>query len=180
MGLIFDLDQTIVDSQVADEFRKQRNWSRTYALIKDFKLYEGITNVLRYATQNGLKVCIVTSGQGVYFKKVVQHWSIPYDFSVCYHDTTRRKPYPDPIFKGLELLKVPAEKALSFGDRAIDIQASKSAKVKSVGCLWGTLEEAELKEATPNFLAKKPNDLIPIIKDYFGLQNDKVTEDELF
>lgn len=41
-GLILDLDQTLVDSSVATEARRCRDWQRVYSLIPSFRMYQGI------------------------------------------------------------------------------------------------------------------------------------------
>lgn len=170
MALLFDLDQTIIDSSSAEKFRKTGQWSTVYALIPQFKLYPGVMEALQFAKANSLKICIVTSSPSTYCQKVLDHWKIPYDQKVCYHDTSKRKPYPDPLERGLELIECAATKnAISFGDRAIDIQASKAANVISVGCTWGSSELNDLKAAAPDLIIDSPTGLIPIIKKHYNL-----------
>lgn len=38
------------------------------------------------------------------------------------------------MLKALEFMQIPASKAISFGDRVIDIQASNAAGIESVAC----------------------------------------------
>ena len=170
MALIFDLDQTIVDSSRTESLRKKGDWTTVYTHIPYFKLYDGMLEVLDFVNQKKLKICIVTSSPSTYCKRVLEHWKIPYHQKVCYHDTSKRKPHPDPITRGLQLIEcVDLNHALSFGDRAIDIQASRAAGVRSVGCLWGSAEDAMLRQEKPDFLAESPKDLIPIIKSHYGI-----------
>ena len=37
IGVIFDLDQTLIDSSIAETERKRRNWKGVYELIPKFK-----------------------------------------------------------------------------------------------------------------------------------------------
>ena len=39
-GIIFDLDQTLVDSNIAKSYRSARDWNIVYSLISKFVLYE--------------------------------------------------------------------------------------------------------------------------------------------
>jgi HAD superfamily hydrolase (TIGR01549 family) len=171
MALLFDLDQTIIDSSSAEKYRKSGQWSTVYALISQFKLYPGVIEAIEFAKKNGLKICIVTSSPSTYCQKVLDHWKIPYDQKVCYHDTSKRKPYPDPLERGMQLIECAETKnAISFGDRAVDIQASKAAKVMSVGCTWGSTEVNELRSAIPDMIIESPTELIPIIKKCYNLK----------
>lgn len=168
MALLFDLDQTIIDSRIAEKNRKSGKWSTVYNQIPNFSLYPGVIEALNYARTKSLKICIVTSSPSTYCKKVLEYWKIPYDQTVCYHDTSRRKPFPDPLERGLKLIQcVDTKHAMSFGDRVIDIQASKAAKVLSVACLWGSTEIIAIKEVPPDLIAETPKQLIPIIKKYY-------------
>mgnify|MGYP001456981473 FL=1 len=44
-GIIFDLDQTLVDSNIAKSYRSARNWNTVYSLIPKFVLYEAYDKV---------------------------------------------------------------------------------------------------------------------------------------
>ena len=99
--------------------------------------------------------------------RIINSTSLPYNYTVCYHDTKRRKPFPDPILLGLNKLQVPANKVLSLGDRGIDIIASKKANVKTVGCFWGTQEKEKLLASGPDFNAVTTTDLKEIFKSFY-------------
>lgn len=170
MGIIFDLDQTIIDSSIAEQYRKAREWNLVYSKIPSFKLYDEIPKVFKFIIDHNIPVCIVTSSPSIYCTKVLDHWKIPYDSMVCYHDTKRRKPDPDPILLGLSKLKIDPNKALSFGDRDIDIISSKSANVKSVACLWGSENNTHLINSNPDYIINTPLEAIEIIKTAFALQ----------
>lgn len=169
MGLIFDLDQTLIDSSCAENLRKSRRWSDVYSAISDFYLYPNIIDSLSFFRKKGIKICIVTSSPRSYCEKVINFWRIPCDFMVCYHDTNKKKPYPDPIYKGLELLGVNPDMVLSFGDKDIDIIASNDAGVKSVACLWGSLEIDSLKKANPNYVLNNSDGIIPLVSEVLGV-----------
>ena len=47
-GIIFDLDQTLVDSNVAKPYRSAHNWSIVYSLIPKFILYTVIVSLLLF------------------------------------------------------------------------------------------------------------------------------------
>ena len=47
MGVIFDLDQTLIDSSIAVEERRKRNWEKVYSLIPNFKVFEGVNDIIQ-------------------------------------------------------------------------------------------------------------------------------------
>jgi HAD superfamily hydrolase (TIGR01549 family) len=146
-NFIFDLDQTIVESTIAEEDRKRRNWQEVYRLIPSFKVYEGILSWLAEILESGGKIAIVTSSPSTYATKVLTYFNIPRHLVVGYHDTKNRKPHPEPILFALSALKFDPRQTFSLGDREMDIRASKSAGVKSCACYWGSNEVEALKNS---------------------------------
>lgn len=167
MGVIFDLDQTLIDSSLAEPYRG-KNWQLAYNEIPNFTYYSGIAEIINFLKSNNIPSCIVTSSTSYYCTKVTQHWGITCDFHICYHDTKYRKPHPEPIIKAIKKFDCAIEKILSVGDRDIDIQASHAAGVKSVACLWGTSDQQALLNAKPTFVAASPAELLSIIENYYA------------
>lgn len=137
MTYIFDLDQTIVDSSIAEVYRRKREWGRVYLLIPQFKLYDGLREVFNILRERGEKICVVTSSPKKYCNMVLKHFDICVDCAVCYHDTKLHKPNPDPIIKAIELLGEKPENIASIGDDENDIIASNAAGVISCLAYWG-------------------------------------------
>ena len=160
-GIIFDLDLTLVDSTIAEEARSRRDWQRVYSLIPQFKLYPGIESVFEYIRTNRdrVAVAIVSTAPSSYVGRVVNHFNIPVDTIVGYHDA-QRKPSPAGMYLAMQRMGVNASETVSFGDRAIDIHASNAAGIKSVACLWGTKEEVILRASGASSFAESPNDIL--------------------
>ena len=164
-GIIFDLDQTVVDTSIAEQQRKSRNWQVVYMLIPSFKLYSGFNDVFSFIKSKGLRCCIVTTSQGVYAKKVVDHFKIPCEFIIDYYSTTQKKPHPAPMMKALDKFSLANNEVISFGDRAIDIQSSNSANIKSIACTWGTNEMHALIASNPFSIINYPNEIITTLNN---------------
>ncbi|BAY14187.1 HAD family hydrolase [Calothrix sp. NIES-2098] len=163
MGILIDLDQTLIDSQVAEQFRRNKQWSNVYKLIPQLYAYPGISELLKEIKAIGVPICIVTSSPRPYCEKVIKHCDWKIDATVCYHDTTNHKPHPDPIQKGLLSLGLEASEAVAIGDAAKDIQAAKAAGVLSIGTLWGSLEKDLLKASKPDIVCETVTDLREIL-----------------
>jgi len=166
ISIIFDLDQTLLDTSLAEMHRNRGKWDSVYAQIPNFTYYAGLEEVFAYIEQKAIKCCIVTNSPSNYCTKVTTHWNIKCDFHICYHDTKRRKPYPDPYLLAINKFDNRAENILAVGDRNIDITAAHAAGIKSVACLWGTERHEQVLAENPTYVAKTPNDLLEIIKNF--------------
>lgn len=162
-GIIFDLDQTLVDSNIAEEERQKRNWNEVYSMIPFFRLYDGFNEVFKFIKENEIKVCIVTNSPKIYAEKVLKQFQIPYNCIIAYHDVKKRKPDPEPMIKAIELLKVNVSNVISFGDRVIDIQSSNNANITSIACYWGSLEKEKLNKSGYSKMIKRPIDIIDLL-----------------
>lgn len=164
MFLIFDLDMTLVNSSSADQLRQQRSWQEVYRLIPEFTLFDGVKELMVTLSEHNIQYGIVTASPRTYCEKVVEFFKFNPKFCVCYHDTKRHKPHPDPIFYAVDQLPNSDEYILSFGDRDIDIHASNQAGVMSVACLWGATEKIALKHASPDFTIHHPYEVLHIVE----------------
>ncbi len=168
LGLIFDLDQTLVDSSIAEAYRDSRQWQKVYELIPSFRLYDGMREVLDEIVRMEFPIVVATSSHSSYCLRVLKYWDIPNIGTICFHDTTRRKPFPDPILKAISLYLKDCNKVLSFGDRDIDIKASNDAKVISVACTWGSADPKTLSKSNPTHTISDSVEILKIINFYNG------------
>ncbi len=167
MVAIFDLDMTVVNSSVAEPLMKARKWSDVYKLVSEIRPYQGIAELLHELLNRCIHTAIVTSAPRPYCEKVIKHWNIVTDVTVCYHDTVLHKPNPEPIFKSLELLRFNGGKAVSIGDMSSDVIAAKKAGVISVGVLWGAENKEILFESNPDYIFATVPELRTFLYDYF-------------
>lgn len=151
-GIVFDFDQTLVDSSPVEALRRAKNWSRIYSNLNLIRVYDGIHELLANLKQAGIKLAIVTSGPASYCTKVMRHHRIAIDVLVGYHDTIRKKPAPDPIEEAVRRLKLGVDEVASIGDDPKDIQASKAAGVLSIAATWGAADVPALLSAKPDHL----------------------------
>ncbi|WP_440977677.1 HAD family hydrolase [Sedimentibacter sp. LTW-03] len=173
MGIIFDLDQTLIDTDLALELRRNRDWQNVYKLIPRFTPYEGINELIEYIYVNNIPLCIVTNSPIFYCKQIISYWNWNISNLVCYHDTTLHKPHPAPILKALDKMNTQAENTISIGDDPKDIIASNKAGVISVAAIWGTHDEAALINSNPDYTCQNVDDLKEIVMDNFlNIQNN--------
>lgn len=164
MGIIFDLDNTLINSDIAANFRNNGNWRKVYNLIPEFIIDNNIIKILQYLKKENIETTIVTSSPRNYCEKIVKYFNIPIEQMICYHDTLKHKPDPEPVFKALDCMNK-SKLIFSLGDDIKDIIASNSANIISVGCLWWSTEtEEKFKQNNANYICKTSLDAYNLIK----------------
>jgi HAD superfamily hydrolase (TIGR01509 family) len=163
-NIIFDLDLTLIDTTCLESARHNRNWQEVYRLIPNTRMYDGMEKVMEIIREFKIKCTIVTTTPRPYVEKMIAHYNMPIQYIVSYHDAHPIKPHPAQMLKALELMEVSAKDTISFGDRAIDIQASNAANIESVACFWGTKEKGELLHSGYSHAIVKPLEIITLIR----------------
>lgn len=168
--VLFDLDQTLIDSREAEPLRRARKWSVVYRMVSRLSPYPGISELIARLRSSDIPVGIVSSSPGTYCQRVISHngWDIAP--LVAYHDTQRRKPHPDPILLAIREASVTPEDTVHVGDMAQDTEAARAAGVTAVGAAWGTLDLDGLKGSSPDFLFFKVAELESYLAGRFGLE----------
>lgn len=164
-GIIFDLDDTLVDTRPLMEFREERNWPKAIRNLLLTNVYPGIRELLDIVKSLDIKSGIVTSSPRKYAEAVVSYHRLEIPVLVAYQDTGRHKPNPDPILKGIEKLGVSKEKVLAIGDAEIDAIAAKLAGVTTAIVRWSKNEVSQQEEHVYSLCS--PSELIDLLKrDY--------------
>jgi len=118
--------------------------------------FPGIEESLARLRAAGIQVAVVTSKRRVSVEMALKNFPglrDVVDRFVTLEDTTRHKPHPEPLLRGLELLgNVPREQAVYVGDSPFDVEAAKAAGLTSVAVSWGAFSEETLRAAEPDHL----------------------------
>ena len=147
-SLIFDLDNTLVDTSLALSARSRRAWQEVYSLIPRFSLYDGMLELCDLIRSQNYNTCIVSTSPKRYVEKVVRYFDLPFMNIIGYHDA-RIKPAPDALYLALRTMGAHPLETISFGDRSIDMIASNTAGIPSAACFWGS-DETESLLGTPS------------------------------
>lgn len=146
--LLLDLDMTLLNTSALQALRDARAWAKintSLHLVESFE--EEPHRVVTRLRSPEVRIGVVTSSPTSYAKGLLAHFGVTVDTLVGYHDTSRRKPHPDPIELALKNLQGSASDAVYVGDEAKDIEASHAAGVVAVAALWGTANPKALLEA---------------------------------
>lgn len=172
MAVIFDLDQTLIDSSAAEPFRKNRQWQHVYGMIPDLTPYDGIHSLIQLLNSNQIPTAIVTSSPKSYCDRVVSHWNWEVGATVGFYCATYQKPHPAPILLAITRLGMtPSREIISIGDHSKDIKASKAAGVYTIGCTWGLKDKNDLISSQPDEIADTIEELSAILFKHFNLKN---------
>ncbi|NHM31284.1 HAD family hydrolase [Neobacillus terrae] len=163
-GLIFDLDETLVNTTCLKNFRDSGNWRSCFSNIHRTELYPFVEELLTICRELKLKIGVVTMSPRNYAKQVLKHHNIKYDYLVAYRDVTRRKPDPEPMLKCASGLELNPEDILSIGDDLKDVLASKRAGMYSIGVSWGVANKDKLIANGADIVVDSFKDIFSLIK----------------
>lgn len=163
-NIIFDLDLTLVDTTCLESLRHSRNWQEAYRRIPETSIYDGVEAVMDIIRMHNIPCAIVSTSPRPYIEKIVAHYNFPISHIVSFHDAKPIKPHPAQMLRALELLGSSAKKAISFGDRVIDIQASNAAGIESIACFWGTKEKSDLLRSEYTHAIVRLDEIITLIR----------------
>jgi HAD superfamily hydrolase (TIGR01662 family) len=150
-AVIFDLDQTLVDSQSLEPRRKRKAWADVYRDIPTICAYEGISELLTNLRGRGIRLAVVTSTPRPYCSKMLAACGLSFDAAICYHDTKRKKPHPDPMLLALKKLgNLEARTVVAVGDAPHDITSARKAGMYAIGALWGSADHGAITAERPD------------------------------
>jgi len=93
--VLFDLDNTLVDSTHLKSLRNARTWREVYRRIESIELFDGVLNMWKALQQHGVHLGVVTHSPRPYAERVLRHVALAPDVLVGYHDLHgNRKPSP--------------------------------------------------------------------------------------
>jgi HAD superfamily hydrolase (TIGR01662 family) len=164
--LILDLDETLIDTKPLKDFRNKRQWSECYSNTYLTSLYPSGDSFIQMVSEQNIEIAIVTNSPRKYAQTIIEHHRIPVSYLVAYHDTTRRKPHPDPILKCMDYFDDDNIEFIGIGDDVRDILAYRAAGIKSIAVTWGIHGETDFIDGKPNFLANSYEELIGIINSW--------------
>ena len=119
---------------------------------------DGVENVMKNLKKDGVKVVLNTGYNSQVAHALLEklNWEkgIQYDALITADDVEQGRPFPDMIFKAMQLFDIAdASKVIKAGDSAIDIEEGKNAKCGiTIGVLSGAQTRLQLEEAKPDYI----------------------------
>jgi HAD superfamily hydrolase (TIGR01549 family) len=129
IGVLFDLDDTLVLTSELEHFRRARDWKQCLANLCNTLVPEYTAEFLKEICTLTDRIGIVTSSPRHYAEAVVRYHGLGLPVLVAYHDTAIHKPHPAPLLLAAQKLGVAPISCMHIGDSEKDFQAATSANM---------------------------------------------------
>jgi HAD superfamily hydrolase (TIGR01509 family) len=170
MAVIFDLDQTLVDSSAVEPLRKARLWKDIPASLTKVSPYPGICDLVQRLQAKGVPTCIVTRSPKSYAQQISRHCGINGLEIIGYHDVAPNiKPHPAAYILAMERMKVDPDATIAIGDDANDIRAAHAANIKSAAALWGCSNSEAILAEKANYQLETVEELVSLLQRRYSL-----------
>ena len=133
--------------------RADQIWLETYGRLA-IQLYPFSRSTLSTLAAHGYLLGLVTSGNRDRVERELAVFGLERAFSVliCYEDSARKKPHPEPLLTALEVTGQAAAQTVYVGDRPEDIRMGLSVGTFTVGVESAYGTRSELEQAAPDLL----------------------------
>lgn len=128
-GVLFDLDNTLVVTDKLEGLRHSRRWDLVYQQFHETWVPPGTQQFL-LEISNHFQIGVVTSSPRTYATKLLTHHDLKVPVVTAFHDTTRRKPFPDPLWHACQQLDLIPAESIYIGDSAVDVEAALQAGLR--------------------------------------------------
>lgn len=171
VALLFDLDNTLINSDAKRPFLKQRplDWKAIDGCIPKYRLYDGILEVLQWAKDKQIKIGIVSSTKKDHIVKVLKHFGLTdYIDIIIGNQRAYKKPHPKLIEMACEALGVKKENTLYIGDHEEDAEMCARASIRFAGCIWDSWHKMELTALGCKIISE-PKDIMEVMNNLEGI-----------
>jgi 2-phosphoglycolate phosphatase len=103
----------------------------------DTRLFPGIAEVLQELARRAIAWGVVTNKATRFTERIIATLKLTPTCVVCGDTTPHLKPHPAPMLHAAGLLALPTKDCMYLGDDLRDIQAGRSAGMRTVAVEWG-------------------------------------------
>ena len=169
--IIFDFDQTLVDTSSVEHLRAARNWKAVMAQASKLPVYEGISELIQELHESGQTIAIVTKSPDMVPKAFIKAHGWPIDIVVGYHHVKNRKPHPEGLLLAMSKAGAAPDDTYHVGDQPQDTEASRGASVIAVGSAWGCADTSELEASKPDVMFASVAELREYFRAELGMDD---------
>lgn len=128
--------------------------------------YDGIPEILDKLQSQGIMLAVASNKYHSATQKLIKHYFPDINFIKVLGQREGKNPKPDPdiVFDILNAAGVDKKDVLYIGDSGVDMQTAKNAGVISVGVTWGFRPLSELKQFSPDYIIKHPQEILSLIR----------------
>jgi len=135
-----------------------------HSQVPHIQLFPGIKEVLLELKKRGFQLGIITSNSRENVLGALEKNGLQDTFTFIYSGSTFGK--HKVINKWLRIENIHTDKVVYVGDEIRDIDAAKKTGIKVIAVGWGFNSPQALAAQNPNFLIKRPQELIEIINSW--------------
>ena len=132
-----------------------------FLFIDDSELYPDVSNVLKYFSQQGFKISLLTTKSQDQAEKIIEHFNLSEYFNAIMgrREGVAHKPSPEPLLLICSELNINPDESLMVGDTEMDILCGQNANVKTCAVTHGYRTEESILEHNPDYIVKDLNAL---------------------
>lgn len=127
--------------------------------VKDVKLFDGMPDVLEELSTDK-DIYILSSNDSAAVQKILKLNRLKAEVTILQGSPLFGK---DKALKKLSKSGYVRSRCWMIGDEIRDVQAGKKAGLRTIGVTWGLQSLEGIKKANPEYIAKKPADIIKFI-----------------
>ncbi|MER6989018.1 HAD-IA family hydrolase [Saccharopolyspora hirsuta] len=137
----------------------------SYRLAGRVQLFDGVRELLSDLSALGVRMAVATGKSGPRARSLLDGLGVLRHFEhvIGSDEVPRAKPAPDIVFRALDLLGTPAQRAVMIGDATTDLAAARGAGVAAVAATWGEAEVDLLLAENPDAVVNAPGEVLALV-----------------
>jgi HAD superfamily hydrolase (TIGR01549 family) len=169
-AIIFDLDETLLDTSMLRKDRTHRRWRQLAARLDEVQPYSDDRSQLQAAElparvkKMGFPIGVLTHSPRWYAQRLLGAFGIPYDALITGSDGYAPKPDPSSLRAIADELGIPVEDCVMVGDDTSDIGAAQNAGAVSIGVAWSRRAPESWRRRWPDVAIARPDRLIDVLE----------------
>jgi len=135
------------------------------ALLRESRLFPKVDRVLAYLKKKGYILAVASNRPSRFSWILIRHLKLKkyFNYVLCADKLKHIKPHPEIINKIMQRFTLEPEETIYVGDMAIDAQAGRGAKVKTIIVTTGSSQKSEIKREQPYRIIGRVAQLLKIL-----------------
>lgn len=129
------------------------------------RIYPGIHELLSALHRTGKKLAVFTGAGEQAAKVTLEQAGLSGFFStvVTGDDVSQPKPDPHGLILAMRAIGASADQTIYIGDTREDVEASRSAGIRSAVALWGSGDSSRLRALKSDFIFRDPSEALEVL-----------------
>ena len=132
------------------------------SLMRKSRLFAGAVRTLSYFKNQGYKLAVASNRPTKFSWILIRHLGLKkyFDYCLCADRLKHIKPHPEILNKIRQRFSIKPQHTLYVGDMAIDAQAGKRARIKTIIVTTGSSTREEIKKQRPYRIIRRITELL--------------------